>query len=191
MTTTIKSGNKGYEEMKAFTVFAVVLSALPICTSAFGAPAASKEGTARAELHDAAGREVGTASVRQVGSRIRVRVDGANLPPGTHGVHVHQAGSCTAPDFSSAGPHWNPTNAQHGHRNPAGSHSGDLPNLVVGQNGRGTLEYTIAGARLTGGDTAMLDAKDGASIVIHSALDDYRTDPSGNSGARIACGVLR
>lgn len=177
--------------MRIYTIFAVALTALPIYTPAFGAPAESKDGTARAELHDAAGREAGTASVRQVGSSIRVRVDGANLPPGTHGVHVHQAGSCTAPDFSSAGPHWNPTNAQHGRRNPAGSHRGDLPNLVVGQNGRGTLEFTIADARLSGGDTAMLDAKDGASIVIHSAADDDRTDPSGNSGGRIACGVFR
>lgn len=174
--------------MKTLPLVAVALIALPICTSASAAP---PRGAAKAVLHDAAGREVGTASARQVGGRIRVRIDGSNLPSGTHGVHVHQAGSCTAPDFSSAGPHWNPTNAQHGRRNPAGSHRGDLPNLVIGQNGRGTLEFTIADARLSGGDTAMLDDRDGASIVIHAALDDYRTDPSGNSGARIACGVFR
>jgi Cu-Zn family superoxide dismutase len=109
---------------------------------------------------------------------------------GTYAAHVHTVGACTAPDFTSAGPHWNPTGAQHGRNNPAGMHKGDLPNLSVGTDGRGSLEFLIAGAALRGGAAPLLDA-DGAAVVIHAQADDYRTDPAGNAGARIACGVLR
>jgi superoxide dismutase, Cu-Zn family len=108
-----------------------------------------------------------------------------NMPQGTYAAHVHTTGRCDAPDFTTAGSHWNPTASQHGKDNPQGMHKGDLPNLLVGTDGRGTLEYTIAGADVG----AMLDA-DGASIVIHTGADDYRTDPSGNSGGRMACGVF-
>lgn len=146
--------------------------------------------SAIARLVSASGAPMGTATVTQVSGALQLRVDGMNLPSGAHGVHIHQVGNCTAPDFTSAGPHWNPTGAQHGKDNPAGMHMGDLPNLLVGSDGRGTLEYRIAGATLTGGDHAMLDS-DGAAIVIHATADDYRTDPAGNSGARIACGVFQ
>ena len=97
-------------------------------------------------------------------------------------------GSCEAPDFGSAGGHWNPTNRQHGTDNPDGPHAGDLSNITVGSDSMATLEQVTPGGMLQG-ESGLLDA-DGASVVIHETADDYRTDPSGNSGDRIACGVL-
>lgn len=119
---------------------------------------------------------------------LEVRVQAAGLAPGHYGVHLHEVGRCEGPAFASAGGHWNPTGRQHGSLNPAGHHLGDLDNLDVDESG-GRLEFTIRGGA-TGGAGGLFDA-DGAALVIHAAPDDYRTDPSGNSGARLACGVLR
>jgi Cu-Zn family superoxide dismutase len=145
---------------------------------------------AAAEMRDNLGQPRGTATITQLADGLRLSVSAEGLPAGAHGIHVHQTGSCAPPDFTSAGPHWNPANRMHGKDNPAGMHHGDLPNLLIGADGRGTMEFTIPVGSLRAGPTPLLDA-DGASIVIHAAADDYRTDPSGNSGARIACGVLR
>lgn len=139
-----------------------------------------------ANLMDQSGRAMGTARVDQVGDSLRVTINGMNLPVGAHGAHLHQIGLCTPPGFESAGGHWNPTGQQHGKDNPAGMHKGDLPNILVGTDGRGALEYTVPMTSIA----ALMDA-DGAAVVIHAQPDDYRTDPSGSSGARIACGVLR
>jgi Cu-Zn family superoxide dismutase len=98
---------------------------------------------------------------------------------------VHTTGLCDAPDFTTAGPHWNPTAMKHGTMNPQGPHEGDLPNLIVGTDGRGTLGITIPGATMAG-----LFDTDGSALVVHAGADDLMTDPSGNSGGRIACGVL-
>ena len=164
------------------------------CTMADQAPPTAVQGGASAgataELIDASGRKVGTATASQAGSGIRIRLETMGLPGGAHGAHVHMTGACTPPGFESAGGHWNPTTRQHGKDNPAGLHKGDLPNVVVGADGRGTAEYAIADASVTGGSAALLD-EDGAAIVVHAQADDYRTDPSGNSGGRIACGVFR
>ncbi|QAY79727.1 superoxide dismutase family protein [Sphingosinicella sp. BN140058] len=145
--------------------------------------------TAAAELRNASGAGVARASVEELEDSVRVRVEASGLPQGAYGVHVHTTGACDAPAFTTAGPHWNPTGQQHGKDNPQGMHKGDLPNLLVGADGTGSFEYTIAGASLSGGPNPMLDA-DGAAVVVHQSADDYRTDPSGNSGNRIACGVL-
>jgi Cu-Zn family superoxide dismutase len=167
--------------------------ALAGCVANDHGTATAEEGaavtSATAQLQDASGRPMGTATATQSGTSIRVRIEGMNMPPGAHGAHVHMIGQCTPPGFNSAGGHWNPTQRQHGKDNPAGMHKGDMPNMLVGTNGSGTLEYTIPNAWLSGSDDAMLDA-DGAAIVIHAGADDYRTDPSGKSGARIACGVF-
>lgn len=162
------------------------------CTTMNGeAPAeAPVSASATADLSDASGRAMGQATATQETGGIRLKVEGVNLPSGSHGVHVHMTGSCTPPDFASAGGHWNPTGKQHGKDNPAGMHSGDLPNLLIGTDGRGSMEYLMPGAQLAGGQMPMLD-DDGAAIVIHAGPDDYRTDPAGNSGGRIACGVFR
>jgi Cu-Zn family superoxide dismutase len=141
-----------------------------------------------ATLAEPGGRVVGRASVTQEGGDAGVRIEVEGLSAGTYAAHIHRTGRCAGPAFDSAGPHWNPAERQHGFDNPAGSHSGDLPNLVVGADGRGTLSFTIRSASLRGA-AGMLDA-DGAAMMLHAQADDYRTDPSGNSGARIACGVL-
>lgn len=142
--------------------------------------------TATAQLVTAAGQPAGRATVTEVAGGLRVTLDARGLPPGQHGAHLHTVGACTPPEFASAGGHWNPGGTKHGAMNPAGPHAGDLPNLIVGQDGRGTLGVTLAGATVAG----LLDA-DGAAMVIHAAADDLQTDPSGNSGGRIACGVLQ
>ena len=152
------------------------------------APADSGPPSASAQLRDAGGRVVAQASAETAGDAVRVRIEASGLAQGAYGAHVHAVGRCDAPGFTTAGPHWNPTGQQHGKDNPQGMHRGDLPNLLVGTDGRGSFEYTIPGAALSGGN-AMLDG-DGAAIVLHQSADDYRTDPSGNSGNRIACGVL-
>lgn len=153
-----------------------------------GAPApAWTEASAR--ILDAGGRQLAVANAVQQNDGLRISVSSTGLRAGTYGVHVHAVGRCDAPDFTSAGPHWNPTMRQHGSQNPQGPHRGDLPNLSVGANGQGEIAFTIPDARLSGGVGGMLDA-DGAAIVVHAQPDDYRTDPSGNSGARIGCGVF-
>lgn len=138
-----------------------------------------------ASLRTAAGADAGRATATEVTGGLRFTLDARGLPPGTHGAHVHTVGRCDAPDFASAGPHWNPSARQHGSQNPAGPHEGDMPNLIVGTDGRGTIGVTVPGATMA----ALLDA-DGGAIVVHANPDDLRTDPSGNSGGRIACGVF-
>ncbi len=144
---------------------------------------------ASAELRNAAGATLARAEAVAAGDGTRVTVNAVGLRPGTYAVHVHTTGRCDAPAFESAGAHWNPTTRQHGAQNPRGPHQGDLPNLTVGANGSGAIAFTIPGAQLRGGNGAMLDA-DGAAVVVHANADDYRTDPSGNSGGRIGCGIL-
>ena len=143
----------------------------------------------QASLRNASGLQVGQASARQVGDSIRISINTNRMRAGSYGAHIHAVGRCDAPDFASAGPHWNPTGEQHGRSNPLGMHKGDLPNFMVDASGRGMLEINITGASLLGGPMPMADG-DGAAIVIHERPDDYRTDPSGNSGARMVCGVF-
>lgn len=121
---------------------------------------------------------------------VRIRVAASGIPVGAHGMHVHEIGRCDGPAFTSAGAHWNPTAREHGRDNPAGAHLGDAANLVVGPDGSGSAEFVIAGASLTRGPHALYD-DDGAALLIHAAPDDYRTDPSGGSGDRILCSVLK
>lgn len=151
---------------------------------AVGTPVAGGE-TAVATLRTADGAEVGRATATEVTGGLRVTIDARGMPPGTHGAHVHAVGRCDPPDFASAGGHWNPDGRQHGAMNAMGPHQGDLPNLIIGSDGRGTVGAIVPEATLAG----LLDA-DGAAIVVHADRDDLMTDPSGNSGARIACGVF-
>ena len=133
-------------------------------------------------LVNAANASIGAvqAEPRAGGTYLRIAVQG--LPPGDHGLHLHAVGRCDGPSFESAGAQWNPAGRQHGHLNPQGAHAGDLPNLTASANGRGAINFLVTGGSLA-------DA-DGTSLVIHARADDYRTDPSGNSGERIACAVL-
>ncbi|WP_129791349.1 superoxide dismutase family protein [Sphingosinicella sp. CPCC 101087] len=145
-------------------------------------------GTARqavATLQTAEGAAAGTATATAGEGGIMLSLSVEGLPPGQHGAHVHMTGQCDAPGFESAGGHWNPAERQHGLENPQGQHAGDMPNLVVGEDGRGSMEYQLVGGTLEG-----LSDDDGSAMVIHASADDQRTDPSGNSGDRIACGVF-
>lgn len=140
---------------------------------------------ATANLRTVEGAAAGTAAVTAAENGIRVSLQVQGLPSGQHGAHVHMMGKCETPSFESAGEHWNPGSRQHGMENPQGPHAGDMPNLTIGDDGRGTLEHTLLGGTMEG----LLD-DDGSAMVIHTAADDQKTDPSGNSGARIACGVF-
>lgn len=144
---------------------------------------------AHAELVDARGADRGSVDIYRDVDGLRLELVARGFEPGSYGMHVHAVGQCTPPDFTSAGPHWNPTGAEHGRENPQGAHHGDLPNLVVEENRIGRATVRLVGTRFEG-EGALLDA-DGAAFVIHAGPDDMRSDPSGNSGARIACGVIR
>jgi Cu-Zn family superoxide dismutase len=152
--------------------------------------AASGATAASARLIDATGATVGWAKLTEdAAGRVHVNVQVEGLTPGHHGIHLHAIASCVAPAFTSAGGHHNPLGAQHGLDNPAGAHAGDLPNLDVNIVGRGRLQATTDRATLTAGPLSLFDAN-GSAIIIHAAEDDQLTDPTGNSGARVACGVI-
>lgn len=147
----------------------------------------ARTGNASATLRDRSGATVGTATLTNTVSGVLVSASFTGLGPGTHGIHVHQTGLCT-PDFAAAGAHFNPDNRQHGFRNAQGPHAGDLPNLHVGASGSLTVDLLLPNVTLNG-SRALLDG-DGATIVVHANADDYSTEPSGNSGDRVACGVI-
>ncbi|MDP8922298.1 MAG: superoxide dismutase family protein, partial [Chloroflexota bacterium] len=144
---------------------------------------------ATAELRDASGQVIGSATFTESAGGVQVSAQVRNLPPGVHGIHVHAVGRCDPPDFMSAGGHFNPTNQQHGLRNPQGPHAGDLPNLTVEANGTATYQASNTLLTLRSGASSPFDA-DGSALVIHADPDDEMTDPTGNSGGRIACGVI-
>lgn len=176
--------------MRTFVIAATALTTLGLAgcdtqkTVAVGAPVA--EGAhAVAQIRTPDGADVGRATATEVTGGLRLTLDVHDLTPGTHGAHVHTVGRCDAPDFASAGGHWNPAGTKHGSMNPQGPHEGDLPNLIVSAGGRGTIGILLPGATMAG----LLDT-DGSAIVVHAKPDDLMTDPSGNSGARIACGVF-
>ncbi len=154
---------------------------IPLSTAA--APAAT------ASLKDAEGKEVGTATFTPTRGGVKVHVVATGLTPGKHGIHVHAVGKCDPPDFKSAGGHFNPAGKHHGLRNPEGAHAGDMPNLTAGKNGKATGTFTAKGASLGEGPGSLF-GPDGTALVIHAAADDEKTDPAGNSGDRIVCGVI-
>jgi Cu-Zn family superoxide dismutase len=145
--------------------------------------------TGHATLKDAQGQDVGTARFRPAKGGVRVQVEVAHLSAGKHGIHIHAAGKCDAPDFKSAGGHFNPGAKKHGLHSPEGAHAGDLPNLVVAKDGKAKASFVAKGATLGDGDGSLF-GPDGTALVIHAAPDDDKTDPSGNSGDRVACGVI-
>lgn len=144
---------------------------------------------AAAPLRDAEGKVLGVALFVQEPQGVRISVTVKGLSPGEHGIHIHAVGKCEPPDFLSAGPHFNPTNKKHGLNNPEGPHAGDLPNLVVGEDGSAVYEHVTDRVTLTLGELSLFD-EDGSSLVIHANPDDQITDPAGNSGARVLCGVI-
>ncbi len=151
--------------------------------------AAKERQTAKAELKDAQGKAVGTARLTQLKNGVRISLQVTGLPAGTHAFHIHNVGQCEAPDFKSAGPHFNPEGKKHGLKNPEGPHAGDMPNFTVSAKGKGKTSYLDTRVTLGQGANSLFH-EGGTALVIHEKADDDMTDPAGNAGNRIACGVI-
>ncbi len=172
----------------------LLLAGLALSLTACGGNSSSSElepaeSIARADLIGADNTRYGEVIIGEGDGGLIVQITAEGLAPGPRGVHIHEVGKCEGPDFKSAGGHWNPTGREHGFDNPRGAHMGDFFNLDIGEDGKGSVEATIDGAALKEGDNALMDA-DGAAFVVHAGPDDLKTDPSGESGGRIACGVF-
>jgi superoxide dismutase, Cu-Zn family len=176
-------------QQSMFRIVTALTAALLILAAPLAANAAAVHPRAQAELKDAQGKTVGTARLTQLKKGVRILLSVRGLPAGTHAFHIHNAGQCEAPDFKSAGGHFNPEGKKHGMKNPDGPHAGDMPNITVTATGRGRA--SVLNTRVTLGDGAnSLFHDGGTSIVIHEKADDEMTDPAGNAGNRIACGVI-
>jgi len=165
--------------------------ALAACGGQARGPGGTKlpEPIANASLFDTSGTRIGLATFSVVEGNGRVGISVSGLSPGEHGMHIHENGACTPPGFTSAGGHFNPGSKQHGMLNPEGPHAGDLPNLTVESDGSADTTFTVAASLLAQGSGSMIGAQNRA-FVIHADPDDQKTDPSGNSGARVVCGVV-
>lgn len=168
-----------------------LLAGIILGMMAAGVVAAGPARHAGASIIDAAGQTVGWARFTEDGAgRLHVNVKVAGLTPGLHGIHLHAKAECIGPSFGTAGPHHNPGGALHGLDDPAGAHAGDLPNLVVNEAGRGHLDVVSDRATLSPGTLSLFDA-DGSALIIHALEDDQEsTSATGNSGPRVACGIV-
>lgn len=151
-------------------------------------PAAAQ--TATAAMKGADGKEVGSVNLTQTSQGVLINVSVKGLPPGEHAFHVHAVGKCEPP-FTSAGGHFNPANKKHGMMSAEGQHAGDMPNLHIPQSGELTVEVLNVNITLDKGEPNSVFDTDGSAAVIHAGSDDYKTDPTGEAGGRIACGVIQ
>ena len=182
---TLKPSQRG--DMMLRKIFAAGLGlALALVLGCGQSPPA----TAKATLVDTQGQKVAEATLTQTPEGVKIVMQVENLPPGEHAFHIHGKGVCATPGFEAAGGHFNPFEKQHGLKNPAGPHAGDLPNIMVGPDGKANVEVVAKLVTLKEGEKNSLLQAGGTSLVIHAGADDYVTDPAGNAGARIACGVI-
>lgn len=170
-------------ESKTFLACSVLIL---VTGTAWGGSKAMK---ARADILDPAGKSIGTATLAEQKGGVKVVLKVSGLAPGKHGYHIHETGTCTPPDFKSAGGHFNPFHKHHGISNPQGKHAGDFPNLEVKEDGAAEVTFVAAGTTLGKGPGSLLK-EGGTAIVIHADPDDNMSDPAGNAGARVACGVV-
>jgi Cu-Zn family superoxide dismutase len=161
--------------------------AVLFCTAA-ALPAAAQ--SASAPLKNAEGKEVGSVNLTQTNQGVLINVAVKGLPPGEHAFHVHAVGKCEPP-FTSAGGHFNPANHKHGMMSPEGQHAGDMPNLHIPQSGDLTVEILNTNITLEKGKPNSVYDADGSAVIVHAGKDDYKTDPTGDAGGRIACGVIQ
>lgn len=148
------------------------------------------QATATATMEAASGSKVtGEAKFTEEDGKVRFELTVENLTPGEHAVHLHEKGDCSAEDASSAGGHWNPTMKPHGKRGDGTSyHKGDIGNMNVGNDGKGTMNLTVEGWSIGGADSTNVVGK---SVIVHEKADDFTSQPSGNAGARVSCGVIK
>lgn len=144
----------------------------------------------KVDLTNTSGKKVGEATLTEAKNGVQIKLNAQGLSPGRHGFHIHEIGKCEVPDFKTAGAHFNPFKREHGFKNTKGPHAGDLPNLEVAPNGKVDTEIFASLVTLQEGKPNSLMDMDGSALVIHDKVDDYTTDPSGNSGDRIVCGVI-
>jgi Cu-Zn family superoxide dismutase len=166
------------------------LLALTACLLAVPAFAAAKN-TTTVPLKTSTGEDAGTATFKQSGKKLSIKLNLKNLPIGDHAVHIHEKPLCDAPDFKTAGGHFNPDKKQHGSLNPMGHHNGDLPqNITIGENHTGTASFSVTYLSLDGASPNSIIANGGTAIMVHEKADDMKTDPTGAAGNRIACGII-